>query len=156
MLPLIAGRTQANDNLVIAFADDVRRLIAKSDVTGFSALPVLPSKNKVSDEVLESIFGPAESISNFQNIMRLPSLEFRVVGPYTREEQWPNATYTIIYYDSENSPFVSENEIPKEVGQANLYKSFLQTEVTVVDGEVRFHRVPFHLGSHHPYVGEYG
>ena len=147
---------QTSDALVREFALEARRLIAESDVPGFVMLPCLPEPCTDSDLVLERIFGQDDVVSNFERIMRQKNLDILINGPYTRESRWPSSTFNVIYFDPENAPFDSNGYIHKETGQAELYESFLQTEVTISDGVVWFHRMPFHVGAHHPHVEDYG
>ena len=147
---------RASYEMVHEFALELGRVIAESDVHGFLQLTCVPEPCTNSEIAAQRVFGASNSISSFERIMRNPSLKVQITGPYTSEDRWSNSTYTIIYYDPTNSPFNSEEKIPHKTGLRELYESFLQTEVTVSEGAVHFHRVPFHLEAHHPYVGDYG
>jgi len=105
---------------------------------------------------LEYIFGKNESSENFKMIMSRKDVTYKIFGPYTVEPEYPGATYSIVFYSPSNSPFNATGGISMEVGSSELYKSFLQTQVTVIGGKVLFQRVPFYLESHHPYIGDYG
>jgi len=155
MTLLQVSSAQTSNEQVQAFAFEVRRLIAESDISGFRQLSCVPANNTISEEAIERIFGPSDSTSDFERIMREPMLEVEIIGPYTREDHWPNSSYMITYYTSESTPFDSNDRISDEIGRKELYKSFLEMEVTISNGTVHFHRTPFYLGAHHPYVGDY-
>ena len=105
---------------------------------------------------LELIFGENERSEKFKEIMSKKDLAVEIFGPYTVEPEYPDATYSIVFFSLSNSPFNAEGGISKEIGYAELYNSFLQTQVTIINGEIYFQRVPFYIESHHPYAGDYG
>jgi hypothetical protein len=105
---------------------------------------------------LEFIFGEKDSSAKFHEIMSQKDITFKIFGPYSVESEYPESTYSVVFYSPSHSPFNAEGRISMDVGYAELYESFLQTQVTVIDGKVLFQRVPFYLESHHPYVGDYG
>ena len=144
------------ENEVLAiklFSEDVRTLIATRAIEKFSNIPYFPESNSLSNTARESIFGID---SNFENIMKNERVKLKVYGPFTYDESLPNATYVVIYYDPKESPFDISGNISDKVGVNELYHSFLQMVVTIKNGVVYFHRTPFYIESHHPYVGEYG
>lgn len=137
------------------FAEAVRSIISKSDKSSFINLPCVPSECSDSRTALEIIFGGEEE-SHFERIMRNPNLKILIQGPFTYEIKWPNQSYVVIFYDPAKSPFNEKGIISDGIGLKELYKSFLQMIVTITEGEVSFHRVPFYIEAHHPYVGNYG
>ena len=105
---------------------------------------------------LEIIFDEKRKPVNFRSIMSQYDLVYKVVGPYTVEPEYPEASYTIVFYSVSNSPFDMDGAISQSVGYAELYKSFLMTQVTIVGDRILFQRVPFFLETHHPFIGDYG
>lgn len=136
------------------FALFLIKTVKSSDVSEFQKVGCV--KIHCGEIGIEYIFGENESSKKFNMIMSKEDVTYRIFGPYTVEPEYPGATYSIIFYSPSKSPFDAAGEISMEVGSNELYKSFLQTQVTVVDGEVLFQRVPFYLESHHPYIGDYG
>jgi hypothetical protein len=145
-----------SESLVLSFSNKVKSAVASSDVETFKNLECHPKNCTNDGYTIKEIFSDAENDTNFEKILKENDVQIKVVGPYTYNSDWPKSSYTVIFFSSSNSPFDSNGEISDEVGVRELYKTFLQMIVTIRDGVVGFHRVPFHLESHHPYVGDYG
>lgn len=145
---------KANGNDVAAFAQQLIQIVKRSNIEEFKQIKCI--KIPCGDIASNIIFSKDSEQSNFIEIMSATDITFKIVGPYTVEEEFPNATFTIVFYSQSNNPFDSKGNINMEKGFNELYRSFLQTQVTLVDGKVYFQRVPFYLESHHPYVGDYG
>ncbi|MCU7844165.1 MAG: hypothetical protein KZQ93_10035 [Candidatus Thiodiazotropha sp. (ex Monitilora ramsayi)] len=143
------------DEAVRDFSEKVRLIIANSDKSSFIDIPCVPMLCSNSTEVIDIVFGGEEE-TDFERIMKIPELKILIRGPFSIEKQWQNKSYMVIYYDPDKPPFDDRGIISEETGIRDLYKSFLQMIVTVSEGKVSFHRVPFYIGAHHPYVGEYG
>ncbi len=136
------------------FAKSLVQTIKDGNVKRFKEIECI----KISCGVigLEIIFNQKRKPINFSSIMSQDDLVYKIVGPYTVEPEYPDASYTIIFYSVSNSPFDMDGGISQSVGNAELYKSFLMTQVTIVGDRVLFQRVPFYLETHHPFVGDYG
>lgn len=145
----------ANDLKVVEkFAADLIDMIKVSDVMKFEKVRCL--KIPCGNIGVEYIFGSNESSQSFKSIMSEKDISYKVFGPYTVEAEYVDSSYTIVFYSKSNSPFGPDGKINIELGFTELYRTFLQTQVTVVEGKVLFQRVPFYLESHHPYAGDYG
>lgn len=144
------------ESLVFAFSKQVKSIIASSDIKAFKSLDCHPSNCTNDSYTIETIFSDVKKETSFEKILKGSDVIIKIIGPYTYKPDWPQGSYTVIFYSASNSPFDSNGNISEEVGVRELYKSFLQMIVTIREGVVGFHRVAFHLESHHPYVGDYG
>jgi hypothetical protein len=144
------------ESLVLSFSKKIKSAVVSSDLEAFKSLACLPTNCTNNDYTIDRIFSNVKNDTDFERILKGNDVQVKIIGPYTYEPEWPKSSFTVIFYSASNSPFDSNGEISEEVGVQELYKSFLQTIVTIRDGVVGFHRVPFHLESHHPYVGDYG
>lgn len=136
------------------FAASLINIIRTGNVDEFKKIDCV--KIPCGDIGKSLIVGNNDSSNKFKEIMSKDDITFKIFGPYTVEPEYPDATYSIVFYSLSNPPFGSDGGINMDVGYAELYRTFLQTQVTVVDGEILFQRVPFYLEYHHPYVGDYG
>ena len=142
--------------LVLSFSQKVKSIVASSDVEAFKNLDCHPENCTSAPYTIEKIFSDAKKDTYFEKILKGSDVQIKIIGPFTYKPDWPKSSFTVIFYSASNSPFDNNGEISEEIGVRELYKSFLQMIVTIRDGVVGFHRVPFHLESHHPYVGDYG
>jgi hypothetical protein len=140
--------------VVEGFAAELIDIVKNSDVTRFKEIGCV--KISCGNIGIGYIFGDNDSSHYFKEIMSKKDITFKVFGPYTIEKEYVDSSYGIVFYSKSNSPFGPNGTIDPDVGYAQLYRTFLQTQVTVVAGKVLFQRVPFYLESHHPYVGDYG
>jgi len=143
---------------VLEFGENLKNIIAKSDQESFKSIQCLPENNydcSSNSYALKAIFADDKN-SDFEKIMRTADLEIKIYGPLTIEEEYKDQSYVLVFYSPSNSPFGQNGYVSDEVGQRELYKSFLQTIVTLSDGVVYFHRTVFYIGRHHPYVEDYG
>lgn len=150
----LSVEAQADVGKVTAFSKNLIQIVKSSNVEEFKQIECI--KIPCGDIGATIVFGDGKKPTRFVEIMSSKDITFKAFGPYTVEEESPNATFTIVFYLPNNSPFDAEGNITMDRGFAELYKSFLQTQVTVKQGKVYFQRVPFYLESHHPYVGDYG
>lgn len=158
ILSVSAGYVGGQREVIQKFADSLRIMVANSDEIGFKKLSCIPDRNKDcarNPDLLNRIFA-GEKDSNFEKIIRMPGLNIKILGPLTIEDKWLEKSYIVFFYDESLSPFGQNGRISDEVGQRELFKSFLQTIVTIVNGKAYFHRTPFYMYRHHPYVGDYG
>jgi len=142
--------------LVLAFSEQVKSIISSSDIKSFKNLDCHPSNCTNDNYTIETIFSDENNDTDFEKILKGSDVRIKIIGPYTYEPDSPQSSYTVIFFSASNYPFDSNGKISNEVGVRELYKSFLQMIVTIKDGVAGFNRVPFHLESHHPYVGDYG
>ena len=147
--------TSPENEVVLVFAEKVASAIKDGDSQGFENFQCVPQPC-MFPEVTEMVFGASSERYKFQEVLSQKSIKIVVVGPYTEETPWPLSTYTVMYIDPVASGLAESGEVNQEYGVRELYRSFLQTQVTVVNNTAKFHRTPFHLGAHHPYVEEYG
>ena len=144
----------SNVEIVERFSRSLIEIVKRSNKDEFKKIGCV--KIPCGNIGLQYIFGDNDSSAKFREIMSYKDISFKVFGPYTVEPEYENSSYTILFYSLSNSPFDNQGGINEDYGYAELYKSFLQTQITIIDGKVLFQRVPFYLESHHPYVGDYG
>jgi len=145
-----------NESLVRSFSMQVKSIISSSDIKAFKNLGCHPNNCTNNSYTIKTIFADSKKETDFEKILKGSDVRVKIIGPYTYESNLPQSSYTVIFYSASNSPFNSNGKISDEVGIRELYKSFLQMIVTIRNGVAGFNRVPFHLESHHPYVGDYG
>jgi len=134
------------------FADNIRHLVASEKQMAFKELPVFPRMN-ISDDAVAYVFGSEEK-GGFVKFFN-KNISIKIYGPYVRSDANHYRSYSIVFYNSEKIN-------PNESGSFNSMEiqkywgiDFLETIVTVVDGNVMFHRTPFYFGSHAPWAEDY-
>ena len=119
-------------SLVLNFSKEVQSIIASSDVQAFKNIVCHPSNCTDISYHIETVFGNTQTDTPFEKILKANDLRIKITGPYTYNPKWPQSSYTVIFYTVSNSPFDSNGKISEKVGVRELYKSFLQTVVTVI------------------------
>jgi len=155
LLLLLTFSSQANEKVKI-FANKIVSLIASSNIDGFKKLPCYPTNCTNSKYIQASIFGNGIHQTQFEKILADSNLRIKVISPAAKGNKHLHATYVVVFYSSKYSPFDISGNISIEYGYKELYSSFLQTSVSIHNGNVGFNQVPFYLESHHPYVEDYG
>ena len=146
---------EATESKVQQFADRLKRIIGDSDIDSFKSLPCSHAPCTDDAALLQTIFAGPSDITRYEQIMGESQLRIRIQGPMTIEPEFSRSSYLVTFYREGASPFDELGEIPTDIGLREFGLSFLQTALTVNDGEVVFHRVPFYVGAHHPYVSDY-
>lgn len=142
--------------LVKGFAKSIIYSIANNDIETFKKLACHPSNCTDDKHTIKTVFGSEDIETSFEKVFKANDIEIKIIGPYTYESKYSNKSYTIVFFNASDSPFNKDGVVTTEIGIKELFNSFFQTVVTIKEGEAGFHRVPFHLESHHPYVGDYG
>ena len=155
LLFVVSGDSFASLNEELdKFAKSLIEIVTYGEREEFSKIECM--KISCGDIGTEIVFDDKRKPRSFKSIMSQDDLTYKIIGPFTIEPEFPDSSFTIVFYSISNSPFDVNNEISRSKGFAELYKSFLMTQVTVVGDKIVFQRVPFYLEAHHPFVGDYG
>lgn len=150
----IAGKVAAEPiDVVERFASHLIAIVSSSNKDEFSKIPCM--KIECGDLGVQYVFGEGQIVTPYERLLSHGEIKYKILGPYTVEPEYKNTSYTIVFYLNSKSPFNAKGTIDSDYGFEEINKSFLQTQVTVLNSSVYFQRVPFYIEAHHPYAGDY-
>lgn len=140
-------------DVVERFANHLIAIVSSANKDEFSKIPCM--KIECGDLGVQYVFGEGQIVTSYERLLTNNEIKYKILGPYTVEPEYENSSYTIVFYLNSKSPFNPNGVIDSDYGFEEMNKSFLQTQVTVVNDLVYFQRVPFYIEAHHPYAGDY-
>ena len=119
------------ESLVLTFSKQVKSIISSSDIKAFKKLDCHPSNCTNDSFTIETIFANTQNDTDFEKMLKGSDVRIKIIGPYIYESALPKSSYTVIFFSASNSPFDINGKISNKIGVRELYKSFLQTVVTI-------------------------
>lgn len=133
------------------FAQRVMKIITTGDVDHFMRLNCFPN-DCIQSEETEYIFGSSENAGFIVSFLKRDSIKTKVYGPINYNFSGDAREYVVVYFDSELVKFSSGGFLSEQDREELWWKGYVETVITVVDGEWGFSRTPFYYGTEPPWL----
>lgn len=151
---LLVSCVQAQNESIELYAERLRDIIVGGDKQGLIDLPCFPSKC-VSQYDIEYIFGKGDNDAFVKNFLSQPERKIKIFGPYQYSDRPYSNEYLLMYYDPNLVRFNSEGHLSQDDREKLWWKGYVETVITLKDGEWAFYRAPFYNGTHLPWAEDY-
>ena len=151
---LLASCALAQEESSREFAERLRDIIVSRDTAAFSELPCFPSHCVDQDDV-DYVFGTDGEESYLVHLLQRTDIKVKVFGPFEYSESSSNSEYVVMYYDPLVVVFDRDGLLSEKDRKELWWNGYVETVVTLDDGEWAFYRTPFYYGAHLPWAEDY-